>query len=66
LIVTFTLFNVVSLPAHAFLLGFINTRVLVYARHLALILPLVGEFSLNRGGLLNDLSRAAIASWISS
>ena len=30
---------------HAFLFRFIDTHVLLYARHLALILPLVGEFS---------------------
>jgi len=29
---------------HAFRFGFIDTCVLIYARHLALILPLIGEF----------------------
>ena len=57
---------------HALQFGFIGTRVLFYAHHLALILPLVGEFlapldlhvqilGLNRDGLSVDQSGAAIA-----
>jgi len=62
---------------HALWLGFINTRVIIYARHLVFTAPLVGEFwlpwtcmfkswSLDRGGLLGDQSCAAVTSWISS